>query len=166
VLHDLTNYATLLHNCYDYLVTESQNPPKLFGDLLALARRSWVLEMSRRLGELGYPDYRRSDAILLRWLRHGPLPFSELAATLGVSRQAARKFIEGLTMRHFVVVERDQDDARRLNVALTEEGEDYARHVLDVVTALNAQLDEHVDPYDLAVVKSVLRTVSTLYASE
>jgi DNA-binding MarR family transcriptional regulator len=69
-------------------------------------------------------------------------------------------------MRHFVVVERDQDDARRLNVALTEEGEDYARHVLDVVTALNAQLDEHVDPYDFAVVKSVLRTVSTLYASE
>jgi DNA-binding MarR family transcriptional regulator len=122
--------------------------------------------MSRRLGELGYPDYRRSDAILLRWLRHGPLPFSELAATLGVSRQAARKLVDGLTVRHFAVVERDRDDARRLNVALTEEGEDYAGHVLDVVTALNAKLDEHVDPYDLAIVKSVLRTVSTLYASD
>jgi DNA-binding MarR family transcriptional regulator len=131
-----------------------------------MARRGWVLEMSRRLDKLGYPDYRRSDAILLRWLRHGPLPFGELAATLSVSRQAARKLVDGLTVRHFAVVERDRDDARRLNVTLTEEGEDYARHVLDVVTALNAELDEHVDPYDLAVVKSVLRTVSTLYGSD
>ena len=155
-----------MHNDYNGSVTESQNPPKLFGDLLALARRGWVLEMSRRLDELGYPDYRRSDAILLRWLRHGPLPFSELAATLRVSRQAARKLVGGLTVRHFAVVERDRDDARRLNVALTKEGEDYARHVLDVVTALNAELDEYVDPYDLVVVKSVLRTVSTLYASD
>jgi DNA-binding MarR family transcriptional regulator len=158
--------ATSLHNYYNDAVTESQNPPKLFGDLLALARRDWVLEMARRLNELGYPDYRRSDAVLLRWLRHGPLPFSELAATLGVSRQAARKLVEGLTVRHFAAVERDRNDARRLNVSLTEEGEDYARHVLDVVMALNAQLDEHVDPYDLAIVKSVLRTVSTLYASD
>ena len=143
----------MLHNNYDDSVTESQSPPKLFGDLLALARRGWVLEMSKRLDNLGYPDYRRSDAVLLRWLRHGPLPFSDLAATLGVSR-------------HFAIVERDRDDARRLNVALTVAGEVYARHVLDVVTALNSELDEHVDPYDLAVVKSVLRTVSTLYASD
>lgn len=147
-------------------MTESQNPPKLFGDLLALARQSWVLEMSRRLDQLGYPDYRRSDAVLLRWLRHGPLPFSDLAATLGVTRQAARKLVEGLSSRHFAVVERDRDDARRLNVGLTPEGEEYARHVLDVVVALNAELDKHVDPYDLAVVKSVLRSVSTLYASD
>jgi DNA-binding MarR family transcriptional regulator len=156
----------MLHNNYDDSVTESQSPPKLFGDLLALARRGWVLEMSKRLDNLGYPDYRRSDAVLLRWLRHGPLPFSDLAATLGVSRQAARKLVDGLTVRHFAIVERDQDDARRLNVALTVPGEVYARHVLDVVTALNSELDEHVDPYDLAIVKSVLRTVSTLYASD
>jgi DNA-binding MarR family transcriptional regulator len=156
----------MLHNNYNYTVATSQNPPKLFGDLLALARRSWALEMSRQLDHVGYPDYRRSDAILLRRLRHGPLPFSELAATLGVSRQAARKLVDGLTVRHFAVVERDLDDARRLNVALTDEGEDYANHVLDVVTALNAKLDEVVDPYDLAVVKSVLRTVSTLYPSD
>jgi DNA-binding MarR family transcriptional regulator len=166
VLHNLANSATLLHNNYNDCVTESQNPPKLFGDLLALARRSWVLEMSRRLDELGYPDYRRSDAILLRWLRHGPLPFSDLAATLGVTRQAARKLVDGLSSRHFAVVERDREDARRLNVGLTAEGEEYARHVLDVVTALNTELDEHVDAYDLAVVKSVLRSVSTLYASD
>jgi DNA-binding MarR family transcriptional regulator len=166
VLHNLSHSATWLHNQYNDSVTDSQNPPKLFGDLLALARRGWVLEMSRRLDDLGYPDYRRRDAVLLRWLRHGPLPFGELAATLGVSRQAARKLVEGLTVRHFAVVERDRDDARRLNVALTAEGDDYARHVIDVMTALNAEIDERVDPYDLVVVKSVLRMVSTLYASD
>ena len=145
---------------------ESPNAPKLFGDLLAVARRSWVREMARRLDQLGYPDYRRSDAAILWWLRHGPVPLSQLDATLGVSRQAARKLVEGLVVRRFALVQRDRDDARRLNVALTVEGEDYARDVVSVVRALNEELDNKVDPYDLVVVKAILTTVSTLYGCE
>jgi DNA-binding MarR family transcriptional regulator len=147
-------------------MSDGPSAPKLFGDLLALARRSWVQEMAHRLDLLGHPDYRRSDAVILRWLGHGPVPLSQLDETLGVSRQAARKLVEGLVVRRFALVERDQGDARRLNVALTAQGEDYARDVVSVVLALNEELDDKVDPYDLVVVKAILRTVSTLYGCE
>jgi DNA-binding MarR family transcriptional regulator len=145
---------------------ETSSAPKLFGDLLALARRNWVLEMTQRLEGLGYHDYRRSDAIILRWLRHGPMPLGQLAETLGVSRQAARKLVDGLVVREFALVERDHGDARRLNVELTTYGREYAHNVVDVVTALNSELEGTLDPYDVVVAKAVLRTVSTLYGSE
>lgn len=139
--------------------------PKLFGDLLALARGSWVREMAQRLDALGYHDYRRSDAVTLRWLSHGRMPLSELAETLGVSRQAARKVVDGLVERGYARVERDSDDARRLNVRLNESGDAYARAVIEVVTELNNDVDARIDAYDLVVVKAVLRTVSVLYGN-
>jgi DNA-binding MarR family transcriptional regulator len=156
----------MLHIRYNNQVPETSCEPKLFGDLLALARHSWVLEMAQRLEGLGYRDYRRSDAIILRWLRHGPMPLSQLDHALGVSRQAARKLVDGLVVREFADVERDRGDARRLNVALTANGREYARNVLDVVTELNRELEGKLDPYDVVVAKAVLRTVSNLYGSE
>ena len=156
----------MLHIRYNNQMPETSSAPRLFGDLLALARRSWVQEMAQRLEGLGYRDYRRCDAIILRWLRNGPMPLSQLAHALGVSRQAARKLVGGLVVREFTVVERDRGDARRLNVALTEYGREYARDVLDVITELNRELEGELDPYDVVVAKAVLRTVSNLYGSE
>jgi DNA-binding MarR family transcriptional regulator len=146
-------------------MNDASPTPKLFGDLLALARGSWVREMAQRLDALGYHDYRRSDAITLRWLSHGRVPLSELTATLGVSRQAARKVVDGLVERGYARVERDPDDARRLNVTLSESGDHYARAVIDVVRDLNSDLDARIDAYDLVVVKAVLRAVSALYGN-
>jgi DNA-binding MarR family transcriptional regulator len=140
--------------------------PILFGDLLAWARRNWVDEMARRLGRLGHHDYRRSDALTLRCLRHGPTPLSELSGALGVTRQAARKVIEGLVARGYVRVERDRNDGRRLNVELTASGEDYASDLIDVIQAINEDLDGRIDPYDLVVAKAVLRVVNTLYGTD
>ncbi|MGA2294415.1 MAG: hypothetical protein ABSG24_04225 [Acidimicrobiales bacterium] len=139
--------------------------PSLFGDLLALARLQWVREMARRLEGQGFDDYRRSDAIALRWLNRGPMPLGELAGTLGVTRQASRKVVDGLVSRGYSLIERDRHDARRLNVQLTELGTLYARAVIDTIEELNAAIDQRTDPYDMAIVKSVLRSVSTLYGN-
>jgi DNA-binding MarR family transcriptional regulator len=125
-----------------------------------------VREKGSRLDGRGYGDYRRSDALALRWLRHGQVPLGQLATTLGVSRQAARKVVDGLVARSFASVQRDQHDARRLNVALTVQGTHYAQAVAEVVKALNEELEAQIDPYDLVVVKAVLRSVSTLYGND
>jgi DNA-binding MarR family transcriptional regulator len=140
--------------------------PVLFGDLLALARQSWVTEMARRLENQGFHDYRRSDAATLRWLGQGPMPLGELASRLGVTRQGGRKAIEGLVVRGYALVKRDAQDARRFNVELTVAGSEYAKAVVGVVQALNQEIDAQLDPYDLVVVKSVLRSVSTIYGSD
>jgi DNA-binding MarR family transcriptional regulator len=140
-------------------MASASSPPYLFGDLLALARLSWIRQMSDRLGQLGYADYRRSDAIAMRLLRRGPIPVGRLGTELGVSRQAARKVIEGLERRDYVRTERDARDTRVLNVILTPAGAAYARAVVGVIYALNREFREGVDPAQLTAADAVLRAV-------
>lgn len=141
------------------LVGHPSGPPYLFGDLLALARLSWVRQMADRLGRLGYADYRRSDAIALRMLIRGPVPVGRLGAELGVTRQAARKVILGLEQREFARIERDAQDSRVRNVILTPAGQAYARAVIEVIHALNREFTERADPAKLAAADAVLRAV-------
>jgi len=140
-------------------MASASSPPYLFGDLLALARLSWIRQMSDRLGQLGYADYRRSDAIAMRMLRRGPVPVGRLGTELGVTRQAARKVIEGLERRDYVRTERDARDTRVLNVILTPAGAAYARAVVAVIYALNREFREGVDPAQLTAADAVLRAV-------
>ncbi|MGH3232289.1 MAG: MarR family winged helix-turn-helix transcriptional regulator [Streptosporangiaceae bacterium] len=140
---------------------QTSTPPYLFGDLLALARLSWVRQMAARLGQLGYPDYRRSDAAALRLLRRGPVPVGRLGAGLGVTRQAARKVADGLEQRDYARTERDARDSRVLNVVLTTAGTAYAQAVTEVIQTLNREFCQRVDPAQLADADTVLRAVLT-----
>jgi DNA-binding MarR family transcriptional regulator len=128
-----------------------------FGDLLALARQSWVGQMTSRLERLGYADYRRSDAGAVRMLWQGPLPVGHLGASLGVTRQAARKVAEGLEQRGYATTERDSRDTRQLNVTLTQAGRDYARAIAVVISELNREIAGRVSPDQLAAADTVLR---------
>ncbi len=136
----------------------STSPPYLFGDLLALARQSWVRQMGSRLEQLGYSDYRRSDAAVMRVLLPGAAPIGKLGLVLGVSRQAARKIADGLIQRRFAATERDPHDARKTNVVLTPAGQAYAAAVLETIDALNRELCEQLDPEQLRAADTVLRT--------
>jgi DNA-binding MarR family transcriptional regulator len=133
--------------------------PYRFGDLLALARQSWLGEMARRLAGLGYDDYRRSDSATMRLLLRGPLPVGKLGTYLGVTRQAARKVADGLEQRGFAATGRDQRDARQLNVTLTPAGRDYARAVVTVIEELSSEVAERTDPAELAAADAVLRAI-------
>lgn len=130
-----------------------------FGDLLALARQSWVLQMTRRLSELGYQDYRRSDAAVVRLLRAGPAPVGGLAPMLGVTRQAARKVAAGLEQRGLARTERDAVDARVLKVELTAAGAAYATAVGAVIDELNQEFCQQLDRGDVVAADAVLRAV-------
>lgn len=130
-----------------------------FGDLLALARQSWLGEMASRLARLGYDDYRRSDAAAVRLLRRGPVPVGQLGTALGVTRQAARKAADGLQQRGFATTSRDPHDSRQLNVTLTVAGQDYARAVTAVIDELNREVAGRVNPPQLAAADAVLRAV-------
>lgn len=141
------------------MAAEQSIPAYRFGDLLALARLSWVAQMAGRLASLGYDDYRRSDAAVMRLLARGPLSIGGLGRATGVTRQAARKLVAGLERRGFARAERDRRDSRRINVRLTPAGEAYARAVVEAIDDLNRALCERVDPGDLARADRVLRAV-------
>jgi DNA-binding MarR family transcriptional regulator len=138
-------------------VAAPSTPAYPFGDVLALARQSWLLEIARRLAARGYDGYRRSDSAALRMLYSGPVAIGQLAARLGVTRQAARKVADALQRRGYATTGRDQRDSRQLNVTLTPEGRDYAIAIATVIGELNREVAARVDPAQLAAADSVLR---------
>jgi DNA-binding MarR family transcriptional regulator len=143
----------------------SATKPLLFGDLLALARERWVSAMALSLAEKGYPGYRRSDALALRFLRSGPRALGAFAAPMGGSRQATRKVVTGLIDRGYATLESDPRDARRREVILTPMGRAYADAVVHTVNALNRELTQKVSPEELEAAVSVLTFVKDAFAT-
>jgi DNA-binding MarR family transcriptional regulator len=130
-----------------------------FGDLLALARQSWITQMASGLAAKGYNEYRRSDAAAVRQLQRGSMSIGRLGAALGVTRQAARKVGDGLERRGFATISRDEVDTRQVNVKLTRKGEAYAEAVRVVIEDLNRTVMRNVRPADLVAADAVLRAV-------
>jgi DNA-binding MarR family transcriptional regulator len=128
-----------------------------FGDMLALARQSWLGQLAGRLEALGYPGYARSDSAVIRFLRRGPAPVGQLGAVLGVTRQAARKSADNLQERGYVTLARDARDTRQVNVTLTPAGHAYAAALTAVIAELNREVAQRVSPAQLAAADAVLR---------
>jgi DNA-binding MarR family transcriptional regulator len=135
------------------------NPPYRFGNLLALARRSWIEQVGERMQEAGFPGYRRTDARVLALLLQRPLAIGELGAALRISRQAARQLADGLVERGYASFGTDQADARRTLVVLTARGKAYGRAIWVAQDALNDAVRSRVSQADLAAADAVLRAV-------
>ena len=138
-------------------MTAESTPTYRFGDLVALARLSWLGEATSRLERLGFPGFRRGDSAVMRVLAQGPLPVGRLGAGLGVTRQMARKVADGLEQRGYATTGRDSRDTRQLNVTLTQLGRDYARAITAVIEELNREVAGRVGPAELAAADTVLR---------
>jgi DNA-binding MarR family transcriptional regulator len=137
----------------------------LFGDLLAQARERWIRAMAQRLGVLGFHDYRRSDALVMRSLRSGEVPLGALGVTLGVTRQAARKVVNGLEERGFAHVTTSSEDSRRRLVGLTPRGREYLAAVVATLRAMNDEVVASVDAQELAAAYSVLEIVRDTFTA-
>jgi len=131
--------------------------PYRFGDMLALARQSWIHRMAAELANRGFPDYRLTDAATLRRLRRGPASVGELGVPMGVTRQAARKVVRGLEERGYASTRADAGDARKLNVELTPAGRAYADAIIEVIAGLNRAVTARVTADQLAAADAVLR---------
>jgi DNA-binding MarR family transcriptional regulator len=137
-------------------VSTDANPYR-FGDMLALARQSWIHRMAAELADRGFADYRITDASTLRRLLRGPASVGELGVPMGVTRQAARKVVRGLEERGYAITQADADDARKLNVILTPAGRAYAIAIIEVIAGLNQAVAARVTPDQLSAADAVLR---------
>src|SRR5271154_3407461 len=133
--------------------------PYRFGNLLALARKSWIEQVGERMQEAGFPGYRRSDAAVLAYLLPQPLAIGQLGEALGVTRQAARQLADGLAERGYASFGTDEADARRTLVILTARGKSYGRAIWMAQDALNETVRSRVSEADLAAADAVLRAV-------
>jgi len=140
-------------------VSPDARPPYRFGDMLALARRSWVRQLRTRVENAGFSDYRQTDAWVLRFLTDGPSAIGRLGESTGITRQAARQLADGLVQRGHAKLESDPSDGRRTLVVLTSSGVAYAKAVAKAQDDLNKAMLDRVSTREIAVADSVLRAV-------
>ena len=115
--------------------------------------------MASELEARGFPQYRLSDAASVRFLLVAPRRVGELGELLGVTRQAARKVASNLEARGYATIAPDPNDARKLDVVLTEAGRAYGRAIVKVIASLNRAVALRVAPEQLQAADAVLRAV-------
>jgi DNA-binding MarR family transcriptional regulator len=140
-------------------VTPDAPRPRPFGDLLALARLSWIRQVRAHVEAAGFTGYRRSDSGVLRMLAQRPWAIGQLGEALGITRQAARQLADGMVERGYATFGTDPADARRTLVSLTPSGVRYARAVQDAQDVLNDTVRSRASAADLAAASRVLRAV-------
>ncbi len=115
-------------------------PPDWALPLLLLGGfRAVIDRLHETLARHGHPQARPVHGFALQAIGRGAGTVTELAAQLGVSKQAAAKTV--LTLEDLGYVRRSTDpaDARRRRLLLTSRGEDLLRHSGEVLADIRAE---------------------------
>lgn len=128
--------------------------------LLRHARTTYGGAMRRALAAAGYDDIPGNGLYVIGGLALGPegVPLGQLVRGLGVSKQSAGQLVDTLVLRGYLARTVDDEDRRKLTVALTERGRAAA--------AVQAAARDRIDAELIAVVgaEDVGRTRRTLAA--
>ena len=112
-------------------------PPVPLARLLVIAYRQLIDGLHERLRERGWTDVRESYGFVLLATRGAPTTTTDLAALLGVSKQATSKLLDAMEASGYVMRSVDPDDARVKVVELAPRG----HQLLAVVEQVYAELE-------------------------
>jgi DNA-binding MarR family transcriptional regulator len=133
--------------------------PHVWRSLDAVFRRGGA-DM-RRLTADSLPEMRGSIAALLETIPHDGCRQSELARTLGVTKQAVGQRLAEVTSLGYVSLCTDRTDGRAQVVALTEQGRSVRQSIRQFIAAMEAEWSAEVGAADYAVFRSVLDRLGT-----
>ena len=126
---------------------------------LLLASRALLDELHRRLALAGHGELRPAHGFLFQALGEHGAGASEIAARLGVTKQAARLMVEELAASGYVERGEDPGDARRRPVRLTSRGVDALRHSATIFDELR---DELTADLGSAAIDDAMRLLSAI----
>jgi DNA-binding MarR family transcriptional regulator len=124
--------------------------------LLRAARQAYGTAIQLALTERGCDDVPRNGAYLLACVAGGEAPLAHVVRQFGTSKQAAGQLVEILVARGYLTRSVDNEDRRRLTVALTERGAEVAEVVRTTVQELDAELLARVGPECVAQTRATL----------
>jgi DNA-binding MarR family transcriptional regulator len=104
--------------------------------LLAIAFRQLIDGLHARLAEQGWDDVRPSYGFVLLALRESSSSVSDLAALLGVSKQATSKLLDQMVAGGYVDRAPSTTDARQVSVTLAPKGHELLADVERVYAGL------------------------------
>lgn len=125
--------------------------------LFTLGSRAVIDELHRQLAARGYDDLRPAHGFAFQRIAQGGATGNELAAFLGMTKQAASQMIEYLEQRGYVARQPNPDDRRGKIIALTERGWDSLRESAAILGAIEAEWAALLGSERLAELRADLR---------
>ena len=119
-------------------MTHRENNTEPLARLFLSAAGLLVEELHVRLRAKGWKDVRHAWGFVSGRLSEGPATIYELAAFLGVSKQAASKTIEQMQIHGLVSVMNHPDDGRARLVEITAEGERFRHEVAEIYVEIES----------------------------
>lgn len=127
--------------------------------LLAMAYRQLIDALHARLVEHGYTDVRPSFGYVLLAVREKPATGVEIAALLGVTKQAASKVVEAMEAGGYVRRDAHGDDARAKSIVLTPRGRKFLVTVESIYRDLEAEWARATSKRRIEALRDDLRIV-------
>ena len=124
--------------------------------LLGAARTTYGDAIRSALAAAGFHDMPRSGARAVGGIARQGAHLRDVAAELGISKQAASQLVDVLVLRGYCERIPDPEDRRRMTVGLTERGRDAAVEVNRAVGRVDAALLDRFGAQRLAQTREVL----------
>lgn len=145
----------------DYSGMDAEEPPGyLLPFLLAGAFRALVDRLHDELAEQGHPGLRPVHGFALQAIGDEQITTVQLAARLGVSKQAAAKTAASLLTLGYVERTRDPSDARARPLVVTDSGRDLLRRSARSFATLRSELVGQVGARDVRALEQGLATLA------
>lgn len=126
---------------------------------LGLAFQLMLTEFTGRTEAAGYADLRPIHGLAFQALGPEGATGSELAARLGVTKQAAGQIVDYLEARDYVERRPHPAGGRRKLVALTEKGNEHMRRAGAILRDLEAELAAGMGETEVADLRSGLASL-------
>lgn len=130
--------------------------PPLIGALLRIPWESVQQHMLERLHERGFDDFDRAYFAVFRYPGPQGARPSEVAARVGMSKQALNYLLGELERHGYLEREPHPDDLRSKRIVLTERGVAAVGVIRDAVAEVEASWGERLGPNRFALLRGLL----------
>ncbi len=129
---------------------------RIMGRLLSRAFRIVVDVSSQKLTESGYESYRLGHLVLMVHIDLEGSTINELAAVLGITKQAVSKIVKELQEQGYVETEKHPDDARSVLVKITNKGARFTLEWQSCTKVVDKKFEEILGAERLELLKDIL----------
>ena len=136
--------------------------------LLRHGRATYGVAMRRALAEAGYDDVPRNGLYVIGGLSLGAggVPLGQLVRELRISKQAAGQLVDMLVLRGYLERKVDEEDRRKLTVALTPRGQAAAAAQTAARVKIDADLTARVGADDVSRTRRTLAALIEIGRTE
>jgi DNA-binding MarR family transcriptional regulator len=130
--------------------------PPLIGALLRIPWEAVQQHMLERLREGGFDDFDRAYFALFRYPGPQGARPTDLAAQVGMSKQALNYLLRELERLGYLEREPHPDDLRSKRIVLTERGVAAVGVIRDAVAEMEANWEQRLGPQRFALLRNLL----------